>query len=348
MIRRFFIVIFIVFLLATPVLASEIQVPKAPESAQAYMPKEPETFSEGFLWILQQGIRELSPSLTEAIHLCCVVIVVMILTSFVRFIPGASAMVVNLVSALAIAGLLLNPSKTFIHVAVNTIHELQEYGKLLLPVMTTALAAQGGATGAAAIYAGTAIFNSLLTAAISSLIVPMIYIYLCLSVAGAMVGEKSLDKIKGFVKWLMTWLLKTILYVFTGYIGITGVVSGTTDAAALKAAKLTISGVIPVVGNILSDASEAVLVSAGVVKNAAGIYGLLTVMAIYIGPFLKIGVQYLILKFTAAICDVFGSKQAVSLTRDFSGALGLLVAMTGTVCLLFLISTVCFMRGMNL
>ena len=149
------------------------------------------------------------------------------------------------------------------------------------------------------------------------------------------------------IKWATTWSLKTILYIYTGYIGITGVISGATDAAALKAAKLTISSVVPVVGGILSDASEAVLVSAGTVKNAVGIYGLFAVLAIWIGPFLQIGSHYLLLKATGAICSVFGSKSGTVLVHDFCSALGLLLAMTGTISLMLLISLVCYFKGVG-
>jgi len=97
---------------------------------------------------------------------------------------------------------------------------------------------------------------------------------------GQALGEEALKKLADLLKWLMTWGLKIILYLFTGYIGLTGVVSGTTDAAAMKAAKLTVSGMIPVVGGILSDASEAVLIGADAAKNAVGIYGMLAVLAI--------------------------------------------------------------------
>ena len=138
-----------------------------------------------------------------------------------------------------------------------------------------------------------------------------------------------------------------MLYIFTGYISITGVVGGVTDAAVLKATKLTISGMIPVVGNILSDASEAVLVSAGLMKNAAGIYGLLTIIALWIGPFLQIGVQYLMLNITSGICEIFGTKQMTEIIKDFSSAMGLLLAMTGAVCMIFVISTICFMKGVG-
>ena len=157
-----------------------------------------------------------------------------------------------------------------------------------------------------------------------------------------------LKKFRDAVKWAMTWLLKIILYTFTGYISITGVVSGTTDAATLKAAKLTISGVVPVVGSILSDASEAVLVSAGTVKNAVGIYGLLAILAVWIGPFLRIGAHYLVLKALGIMCSVFEVKSVTELIGDFSTAMGLLLAMTGAVCLMLIISTICFMKGAGL
>ena len=143
----------------------------------------------------------------------------------------------------------------------------------------------------------------------------------------------------------MTWTLKTILYIFTGYITITGVISGTTDAAALKAAKLTISSVVPVVGGILSDASETILVSAATVKNAVGIYGFFAILAIWIGPFLKIGCHYLMLKGLGAICGIFSGKNTAGLVDSFSVAMGHVLAMTGSVCLMLLVSTICFMKG---
>jgi stage III sporulation protein AE len=82
-------------------------------------------------------------------------------------------------------------------------------------------------------------------------------------------------------------------------------------------------------------------------KNAAGIYGILAILAVFLEPFLRIGAHYLILKLTAALCGVFGSKQMTKLIGDFSSAMGLLLAMTGATCLLLLISTVCFMKGVG-
>lgn len=347
MIKKLIIALIVVFTLCSPIYAAQISAPMVPQSAQQFMPEEPQTFSEGIVWILQEAVKKIHPAFAESLRLCVSVIAVMILISLIKNFPGNYPHIINLVTVIGVSIILLKPSKNLIHLGMQTVTELYEYAKLFLPVMTTALAAQGGVSGATVLYAGTTFFNTFLCSIISSLILPMLYFFICLCIADAAIGEESLSKLKDFVKWSMTWVLKIVLYVFTGYIGITGVVSGTTDAASMKAAKLTISGVVPVVGNILSDASEAVLVSAGVMKQAAGVYGLLAMIAIWIGPFVTIGVQYLILKITASICDVFGNKQSVKIIHDFSGALGYLVAMTGAMCLMLLISTVCFMKGMN-
>jgi stage III sporulation protein AE len=213
--------------------------------------------------------------------------------------------------------------------------------------MSAALASQGGSISAASIYGATVLFDTVLCSLISSILLPMLYIYLVLAIVSAALEDDFLKKMRDMLKKVMTWCLKILLYVFTGYISVTGVISGAADQTAIKAAKLTISGMVPVVGGILSDASETVLISAGLVKNATGIYGFLAIVAVAIVPFLTIGINYLLLQVTSAICTVFSSKSISNLLSDFAGAMGLVLGMTGAVCLIQLISVVCFLKGMS-
>lgn len=334
-------------LLVAPASALELSPPPVPESGAELMPERAETFGQGLMELLRDGIGVFLPNLAEAIRLCTSVCITALLLSVVENISEGAKVPCQIAGVAAITGILLRDTTSLIRLGVDAVTEMGEYGKLLLPVMTTALAAQGGIQSSTTLYAGTTVFTGLLSAAIVSVLIPLIYFYLILSTANATVGESVLKKIRDFIKWLMTWSLKIILYVFTSYMGITGVISGTTDAAAMKATKLTISGMVPVVGGILSDASEAVLVSAGVVKNAAGIYGIFAVLAICLGPFLQIGAHYLILKITAGICELIGPKRAADLVNDISGAMGMVLAMTGSVCLMLLISIVCFLKGVQ-
>ena len=345
--KKCLLILMLLAFLVYPVSAMEFTAPAVPESAEQYMPNSQETFAQGLWYIIKNAISALRPEIGKAFGVCLSLIVTVLLISILSNFSERESGSIRLTGAVMIGVLLLQPVNTLIQLGANTVTDLSNYGKLLLPVMTAAVAAQGGATSSAALYTGTVFFDSLLTSIISRVIVPAIYIYLCLSVTNSAVDQDMLKKVKDSVKWGMTWCLKTILYIFTGYLTITRVVSGVVDASALKAAKLTISGVVPVVGGILSDATETILLSASVMKSTAGIYGIFAVLAVCVSPFLQIGLQYLLLKLSCGVCNIFGYKPAVALLGDFTGAMGLVLAMTGTVCILLLVSLVCFMKGIG-
>lgn len=345
--RRIIFLILIAGLLITPVKAMEFTAPNVPEGAEEFMPEDTESFSEGLWYVIKTAISKLQPSITQAAQICLSLIAVTLLTSVLQTVTESAKLPITLAGSIAISILLIQPANALITLGAETVRRLSDYGKLLLPVLTGALAAQGGATTSAALYAGTAVFDAILSSVISHIITPMIYIYLCLSIACSVVSQSLLVNLRDFLKWGMTWCLKTLLYIFTGYLSVTKVISGTVDASTVKATKLAISGAVPVVGGLISDASETILLSAGLMKNAAGTYGLLAALSVWISPFLKIGCQYLLLKLTGAVCAVIGNKEHTALISDFSGAMGMLLAMTGTVCLLLMVSTVCFMKGVG-
>ena len=342
----------ILLFLLLPVLrmegaALELEAPTVPDSGSALMPKESESFLDGLVELFQNVFLRLQPDLAEALHtavtLCCMVMIFTLLQS-----PGKPPEKIAILSGTAaITSALLKSANSLIQLASTTILEMSEYGKLLLPVMTAALVTQGGTATSAALYTGTAAFDVVLTGLISRLLVPAVYMFLALAAANSATGEDVLKQFRDLLKGGISWTLKTLLTVFTTYMSISGVISGTTDAVKLKAAKFTISSVVPVVGGILSDASEALLVSAGLVKNTAGIYGILAILAVFLGPFVKIWIQYAVLKLTAALCSLFCARPLADLIESFSTAMGLLLAMAGSVCLLLLVSTICFLKGVG-
>lgn len=339
--------ILLILALAQPVSATGIEAPPVPRWGEAVMPRNTASFGDGLRELAQAIVLKIRPDLAEASRVSLGVAAAVMAVAILNTFSGPVQKTAELAGGAAIVTVLLGSTNSMIHLGTDTIRQLSDYGKLLFPVMTTAMAAQGGVGTSGALYAGTAAVDAILSALISRVLTPGIYVFLALAVANCAAGDGVLKKMLDLTKSAISWCLKTVLTVFTTYMSITGVVSGTVDAAALKATKVTISSVVPVVGGILSDASEAVLVSAGLAKNAAGVYGILAVLAIFLEPFLRIGIHYLVWKATAALCSIFGSKATTGLIDDFSAAMGLLLAMTGTVCILLLISCVCFMKGVG-
>lgn len=310
----------------------------------AILPEEGADFSEGIQEILSGALGEARTSIGQAAAACAAMMAVVLLCG-VFGMEGAAGGAVRLAGTVGLAALFTSQLDTMLRLGTQTIADISEYGKVLLPVMAAAMTASGQPSSSAALYLGTAVFDTLLLTLVNRVLVPVVYVFLALSIANGAVGNDILKRLRELVKDLAAWGLRIILYAFTGYMTLTGVMSGKADASAVKAAKLAISTAVPVVGGILSDASEAVVLGADVVKGSAGLYGALVVLGICAAPFLRLGIQYLMLKGTAAVCSITGEKGQSDLIDAFSQALGLILAMTGTSCLIQLISTVCFMKG---
>lgn len=344
---KFVVILCLIIALAIPVSALDLEPPPVPEAGEKYIPPDTESFSEGLLYVIKTVLKDITPCINDAAGGCLSLICIVLLTSILGGFSGIATKLVTLSSVLAVGIILLSPSNSLINLASDAVKDFSQYGKLLIPVMTAALAAQGGTSSSAAIYTGSVMFCTILSTLLSKIIIPLIYVYLALSIASAAIEEDVIKNLKKFVMWLITWSLKIMLYVFSGYMGITKIVTGSVDASALRATKLTISGMIPVVGKILSDSSEAIIVGAGVVKNSIGIYGLLAISSLLVGPVMQIGVQHLILKLTASVCSVFGVKKACGLIMDFSKSMAVLLGVIGMMALFLMISVVCLMKGVS-
>ena len=344
---KFLIIWILIFSVIIPTSALEISPPEVPSGAMARMPKETGSFIDGLWEVIQIAFKSILPDFRQTSQTAISVICVVMLLTLIYPIQGNTKQLTEITGSIVITLILLSGAHSMIDLASNTIQDLSDYGKLLCPVMTAAMAAQGSISTAAALYAGTAFFDSILCRIIAGLLVPMVYLVLVLALVQCAFEESLLKRFCDTIKKSTSWLLKIILTVFTTFMGISGVISGNADALALKATKITISSVVPIIGSTLSDASEAVLLSAGMAKNAAGIYGVFAILAVFLTPFLQISCHYIVLKITAAVCCIIGPGKVSSLIEEYSAAMGLLLGMIGSVCLIQLISTVCFLKGVG-
>lgn len=224
----------------------------------------------------------------------------------------------------------------------DTVSKISNYAIGLLPGLTMLMAAAGSVGSAGAIQTGSVFFLHLLTSLLSSVIIPLIYIAAGLSVAESALGLGTLEKLRQTIQRLAASVLKWIFFLFTAVISLTGLFSGASDAAKVRTARLVISNMIPMVGSVVSGASESILNAAQILKTSVGLYGLIAALAIVLTPFVRIWSHYLILKLTCALCGTLGCTELTGLVDKLSQTMALVLAMTGICCLMVLISlTVC-------
>lgn len=109
---------------------------------------------------------------------------------------------------------------------------------------------------------------------------PLLQIYLGLSVAGAVSGTE-LGGLAQALYRLGKWALTVIVTLFAAIISVQTAVNAQIDAAAGKAAKLALSAGVPIVGGALGDAVAAIQNSVNIVKSGSGAFGMLAALCIF-------------------------------------------------------------------
>ena len=246
-----------------------------------------------------------------------------------------------LVGALAMTGACIRPMGSMLALGVETIRELHEYMRLLIPGMTGLMTVTGGFSAAAGSGLGMLLFDGLL-ALTEGLLTPLVGLFLTLGTAESALGLEQLARLRDFVKWLLVTSVKLLMWGYSAILTGTGLVSAAVDGQKLRTLRAAIAGMVPVVGNLVSEASASILGAASLLRAGAGLYGMLAVFGIALGPFLRMSVHFLLLKLAGALCGLFGKGSQSPLLEKLTQAMGLLLALTGIACLLALmILTLC-------
>ena len=261
--------------------------------------------------------------------------------------PGGARDAANLCCAAAVAVVAVCDAKTFFGLGQQTLYSLSDYSRALLPTMCAAAAASGAISSASVKFAATALFMDVLLSAGIKLVLPIIGLYLACVVSSAVLGKSVLDGIARFLKWTAVTLMTLLMTGFTAYLGFAGLVAGKTDEMATRVTKSAIGALLPVVGGIVSDAAGTVVAGAGIIRNTVGIFGILAVAALCLSPFLTLGVNYLVYKGTAALSAAMADKRMTALVDGIGTALGLVLALVGSGCIMLFISLVSSMRAVT-
>lgn len=302
-------------------------------------------FGQGLSDIVTSALGNSGSAVKRAVGLSVQIIAIALLAAVMRsFGGGKTVSAVELAAVLAIGMCCLGRISGYFTEVAETVDSISAFSGFLFSALAATTAATGAVGTSTAMYGVTVAVCSLISRGLQVVFLPAISCYMALMLASYAVGDGSLQMAGDTIKQLLTLVLKFAVIGFTAYLSLTGVISGSADSASVRAAKLTISTAVPVVGSLIADASETLLVSAGLLRSGIGIFGMLGVMAVSIGPFLETGIGYLSLKCTAAVTASTGEKQLSGLISTMAGAFGLLTALTGVCTLLILIACVCFMR----
>ena len=292
-------------------------------------------------------LREGGGALASAARNAALLLAVVFLAALCASVSGACAKVTQMTGTVAVAALSVTHVTSCITAGSNALTTLRDFSKILLPSMCAAAAASGAATSAAAKYAATSLFLDILLSAETAVLLPMLYTYAGTVICGAALEQDVLTALSALLRKALRLLLIGFAGVFTLYLSLTGILTGSADAAAAKAVKTAVSAALPVVGSIVADAAATVTASAAILRGGIGIIGVLSVAAVCVTPYLQLAVHYALYKLAAGIAESFADKRVGRLIGGFADVYGFLLGMVGVASLILFLSIVSSMKAVT-
>ena len=249
------------------------------------------------------------------------------------------------VSYMITAGLLLSGFSGVSEVGTELSEKIVTYQNALIPCLGTAIISSGGFSGFSAAAPTALLLSSLLSNIIKLLGIPGVFFSFVLSTAGRITDREILLSLGKTISKAALFAVSGAATVFTAVIGACGLSGAAAGNAALRGMKFAVSGLVPVLGGILSDSVEAVAAGAELLRGAVGAAGILFLFLIYIFPVVKIGTAILVYKIAAAIMESVCDKKTAGLLSDMGDVLGTLIGFATAAGVSALLSLVILLSG---
>ncbi|MGN0666343.1 MAG: hypothetical protein ACI4KF_07435 [Huintestinicola sp.] len=229
--------------------------------------------------------------------------------------------------------------------ASETLSDGSEFMIGYVPVMAGISAASGTVTAATS-YNVMVLFVSEAAVRISSeYMMPLLSLCMAMGIIDAVNPGFSLSSITNLLKKCITVMICFVMTIFTGLLSIQSIVGSSADTLGVKAAKFVVANVVPVVGSAVADAYTTMRAGLGLLKGAAGAFGVIAAAVTLLPPIIESGLLYIAVSAGEAAAEMFGVKELAVLFRNTASVLSLIISLLFCFSVMFIVATIVLMAA---
>ena len=180
--------------------------------------------------------------------------------------------------------------------------------KMYIPTYILAVGGASGAFSASVYYQLLLVAVYLIEWGYLSVLVPLVYGYVLLTVINGIWMEEKLALLLELSEKAVKGSLKVSVWLITGFSLLQSMVSPVIDSLQSSAVKKALSA-MPGIGGLTEGMFEMVLGSAVLVKNSLGIFMTFMLIALCAAPILKIAMTACVMKLSAALVGIISDNR---------------------------------------
>ena len=207
----------------------------------------------------------------------------------------------------------------------------------LFPILMTLLSATGGAGLSGMLSPGAAAASAILTQLVQGTAMTIISMAAILAVIGNLSPSLRLDGLFKLAKSCANWLLGCLMVAFLGIMSVQGMLGSAYDSASVETVRYAVDNLMPIVGGEVADTLDVLISSALLVKNAAGVTGLILLLQISLEPVLHLVAVMLMLRIISALTEPVAEGPVLSCMNQFSEVMRCLLVAIVCAAVLFMV-----------
>lgn len=227
------------------------------------------------------------------------------------------AQITYYVQYILIVTLIMANFSDILQMVKTSIQNLVGFMNSLVPLLITLMLTTGNFASAGILEPIILFIITFIGNFITTILLPFVLISTALAIISKVSSRIQVDKLSKFFNSTVVWTLGVVLTLFVGIISVEGSLSSTVDGITAKTTKAAVSNFIPVVGKILGDAVDTVMGCSNILKNAVGIVGVVVVIAICVGPIIKLAILMGLYYLAGAVCQPIADEKIVKLLEEW-------------------------------
>jgi stage III sporulation protein AE len=252
------------------------------------------------------------------------------------------------VSYIVLLILAVNSFSVAIGYAKAAIESMIHFMVAMVPLLLTMLASLGNVVTVSVMHPLIIFMIHTVGTLIYTVVFPLLFFSAVLYIVSSVSEKYKVTQLAALLRNLAVGMLGACLTVFLGVISVQAASAAATDGIAIRTAKYVAGNFIPVVGRMLSDATDTVLGASLLVKNTIGLAGVIILILLCAFPAMKILALALIYNVSAAVMQPLGDNPIVTCLNTIGKSMLFVFAALASVSLMFFLAVTVLITAGNL
>lgn len=237
--------------------------------------------------------------------------------------------------------LIITLAESFIvsmNIAYKATEQMTLTMKASIPVMVTLLISTGNVASGSLFQPIVIASVQIGAAIIKNTVLPLVFFVSVLQIVSNISEDFKIDALVGLAYGAIKWILRGLVTLFVGLMGIYGLTTPLVDGTINKAAKSMTSAFVPVVGEALSGTVDLVMNCGAIVKNSYTVGIIIALLSICAVPLIKIFLCMIVYQISAALIQPISDKRIVKCIGGMGKTTGYLLGTLTTLMVLFILN----------